>query len=1031
MPRRALVRHSAAVAAAVTLASGAGPLAPAAVADDAPGVVFGATEAAHPRSVIPLSAGPTGYLRYEEGRGHFRSTYTGTTTPVYNEAEGPEEGATYGAGSDVIAALGTGPTNAGRVRLFDPAGGTNTYIDVPAGHRYVGTYGSTVVTYTRADSTAEPEWHTHRLSGGTVGSTQVTGWPAGAERPYRIESASADGLVTSVRQNGVTRPVWIGDGQVRALARTTTAATADTALTPDHVLEWTVDGKLAFYARTGATAGGALAQTRVADLPYQQGAQLLGLIGDRAFVARPSGLGGTAPYRVVSVPLSGGAETTVLAYARAHAAPTPDGTRLLLVGGDSAGALGVQLVGVTDSGPTVEQLTGIRPMTSMPRSFGFANGKLYSLERMPDLSNAFRTRTVSVTGALTAGATEDLGALGTDLTDCTDSTGCPEITATGDGRLLIRPDFNHGQFPLLVQPGGTQGTPVTAGLARLEAVDASGRYLTAHGDRADGSYTGLITVDLDTGRQLASLPAVRALDSDLYGDTVWAAGEVAGTVKGYDVRTGAVKRTVNLGSGCKAESIKVTAHWLSWDCAGWPARSGVFDLDKNVNHPTSEPVSELGDGYVVWGNGSDVKVTDIRGAQPVHVATHRVADDNEREYKYAVDPATGRIALTATTDGDIRVVDAGVPASPIARIDADVPAAQDVKGGGAPWKPRWWLSKPAASWQLTVKDGSGAVRRTLTGGEARGVLGAAWDGKDASGAAVADGAYTWTLTALPADGQGAALTQSGTVTLSGATVAPVTPPARRDHNGDRVGDLVSLSSTGTLAVRYGTGAGTLSGAVSGSGWSTSAVAVPFGDLNGDRCNDVLVRLPSGELRAYRPGCGKALVPTAPYTSLGTAWAQFNVLTSPGDLTGDGRADLVARQATTGDMYLYADDGAGRLKARGRIATNWKAYRAVFGAGDLNGDGAGDLLAVDGANSLWRMNGTAAGTLTARVLALGNNWAAGRNAFVGVGDLNKDGKADLLSRNAAGDLLRNNGNGAGSFGSTVKLGTGWQGYRGLF
>ncbi|MFG3507148.1 FG-GAP-like repeat-containing protein [Streptomyces sp. NPDC047821] len=1014
----------------MTLVSGVGPLASPAVADDAPGVVFEATPAAHPRSVIPLSAGPTGYLRYEEGRGHFWSTYSGTTHPVYNEAEGPEEGATYGAGSDVIAAFGTGPTSAGRVRLFDPVAGANQYVDVPSGHRYVGTYGSTVVTYSQASSTAEPEWHTHRLSGGTVASTQVTGWPAGAERPYKIQSADADGMVTSAKKDGVTRPVWIGGGHVRELARTTTAGTAGTVLTPDHVVEWTVDGKVAFYAKAGVTPGGALDQVRTADLPYQQGDRLLGIIGEQAFVARQSGLGGTAPYRVVTVPLTGGAETTVLAYGRAHAQPTPDGTQLLLVGGDSADALGVQLVGLTDSAPTVTRLTGIRPMTSMPRSFGFANGTLYSLERMPDLSNAFRTRTMSVTGALTAGATQDLGALGTDLTDCTDSTGCPEITATGDGRLLIRPDSNHGQFPLLWRPGATQGTPVTAGLARLEAVNASGRYLTAHGDRADGSYTGLITVDLDTGRQLASLPAVRALDSDLYGDTVWAAGEVAGTVKGYDARTGAVKRTVNLGSGCKAESIKVTAHWLSWDCAGWPARSGVFDLDKNVNHPTSEPVSELGDGYVVWGNGSDVKVTDIRGAQPVHVATHRVADDNEREYKYAVDAAAGRIALTATTDGDIRVVDAGVPASPIARIDADVPAAQDVKGGTTPWKPRWWLSKPAASWQLTLKDAAGTVRRTLTGGEARGVLGAAWDGKDASGAAVADGAYTWTLTAVPADGQGAALTQTGTVTLSGATVAPVTPPARRDHNGDRVGDLVSLSSAGTLAVRYGTGTGTLSGAVSGSGWSTSAVAVPFGDLNGDRCNDVLVRL-GGELRAYRPGCGKALTTSTPYTSLGTAWAQFNVLTSPGDLTGDGRVDLVARQTTTGDLYLYADDGAGKLKARGRIATNWKAYRAVVGAGDLNGDGAGDLLAVDGANSLWRMNGTATGTLKARALVFGNNWANGRNAFVGVGDLNKDGKADLVSRNAAGDLLRNSGHGTGSFGSTVKIGTGWQGYKGLF
>ncbi|MCX4583931.1 hypothetical protein [Streptomyces sp. NBC_01481] len=50
---------------------------------------------------------------------------------------------------------------------------------------------------------------------------------------------------------------------------------------------------------------------------------------------------------------------------------------------------------------------------------------------------------------------------------------------------------------------------------------------------------------------------------------------------------------------------------------------------------------------------------------------------------------------------------------------------------------------------------------------------------------------------------------------------------------------------------------------------------------------------------------------------------------------------------------------------------------MFGAGDLNGDGFGYLLTVDGADALWRYDGTAGGTLKARVLVFGTNWATGR------------------------------------------------------
>ncbi|MGA5171071.1 MULTISPECIES: FG-GAP-like repeat-containing protein [Streptomyces] len=52
-------------------------------------------------------------------------------------------------------------------------------------------------------------------------------------------------------------------------------------------------------------------------------------------------------------------------------------------------------------------------------------------------------------------------------------------------------------------------------------------------------------------------------------------------------------------------------------------------------------------------------------------------------------------------------------------------------------------------------------------------------------------------------------------------------------------------------------------------------------------------------------------------------------------------------------------------------------------------------------------------------------------ILGVGDLTGDGLPDLLSRDANGELLRNRGDGAGSFGATVTVATGRRHYRALF
>ncbi|MFC8518636.1 FG-GAP repeat domain-containing protein [Streptomyces sp. NPDC057257] len=263
------------------------------------------------------------------------------------------------------------------------------------------------------------------------------------------------------------------------------------------------------------------------------------------------------------------------------------------------------------------------------------------------------------------------------------------------------------------------------------------------------------------------------------------------------------------------------------------------------------------------------------------------------------------------------------------------------------------------------------------------------------------------------------------------TAGTLAAPVRRDHVGrDGLADLLTLSSSGTLAFQQGDGKGAFAGKVSGGGWSAKVAAVPFGDLNGDRCEDVLVRMADGSLRGYEVPCGKAPTPAMPYKKLGGGWNAYNVLTSPGDLTGDGRPDLLARKASTGDVYLFAAKSDGALAAGKRIRSAWGGFTKIVGAGDLNGDGIGDVLARDKAGTLWRYNGVRGGISTARAKVFGG-WGSTYNTVVGVGDITGDGKNDLVVRDTAGHLYRYGGKGNGSFGGRVLIGSGWQGYKGIF
>ncbi|KOG08964.1 MULTISPECIES: FG-GAP repeat domain-containing protein [Streptomyces] len=166
------------------------------------------------------------------------------------------------------------------------------------------------------------------------------------------------------------------------------------------------------------------------------------------------------------------------------------------------------------------------------------------------------------------------------------------------------------------------------------------------------------------------------------------------------------------------------------------------------------------------------------------------------------------------------------------------------------------------------------------------------------------------------------------------------------------------------------------------------------------------------------------------TILGSGWHVYNRVVGAGDLNGDGRGDVLARDAA-GNLYLYRGNGEGTgFYARIKVGTGWAGYNAIVGAADYSGDGRPDVIARDGSGRLFLYRGT--GSATAPFGArtqIGSGWTYAR--VVAPGDLNSDGKGDLLAVNAAGELWRYLGVGNGTFGPRFRIGTGFQTYNGVF
>jgi uncharacterized protein (TIGR03437 family) len=237
-----------------------------------------------------------------------------------------------------------------------------------------------------------------------------------------------------------------------------------------------------------------------------------------------------------------------------------------------------------------------------------------------------------------------------------------------------------------------------------------------------------------------------------------------------------------------------------------------------------------------------------------------------------------------------------------------------------------------------------------------------------------------------------------------------------DFNGDGKPDVLNVDDTG-IQFLPGNGDGTLGAPVSSAlAFSNDAV---LGDFNGDGKMDVAGSLQNAGLAvAFGNGDGTFRTPVA--------ISSFQGAVASADFNGDGKPDIAAVQASStlggaAVLKIFLSTGAGFTAGP---SVNLPGNSYLIAAGDLNDDGKPDLVISDG-------GGNPSTPLVSNVYVLLNQgdgtfappveYAAGSlTTLIALADMNNDGRLDILVTTENPEDHGNNavaillGNGDGTF-----------------
>ncbi|WP_122975885.1 FG-GAP repeat domain-containing protein [Actinoplanes teichomyceticus] len=956
-------------------------------------------------------AGETGFLhQYTTNDSWLWTRYADGATRTVTALDGLPASYLVRAGGDRIRILAdvAGHTVAGALTVLDL--GTDSWLHpaLPTNAAMLAYFSDTMLIRSR---TGPGDLALRKFTGdGSPVTVPVTGVPADATGLNSGIVTAPDATATTIGFRGSTDGVgWtryglldIATGRLSMMPEVT--GTIQVMLSATHV-GFRTSGTVQLFERSAVVAGAAGEPAAIA---YPSGTSVL--LVDGGLLLRSTS-NDRVPVRFRS---ADGTDRQLLPRSQAGAdavVPAPAGA--LVVGGTDARDWAVQRV---TSGGAVPVLAVTRP--AVTAGLTVSQGLV---RRIRVTTRQGQKSTYEFTNHhLLSGITEPHAAGGT-LTNASACAPDAHCVRTVDGNrygtawvsagttsttVSFKRDAYTSGFDVTLPAGGGSLVDVSDSYAIVNTTTPARQYVIRTG------YTDEITARAVTG-------------AALWFDTLWTAS--AGRIQAKNLTTGATAAALATGSSCTPSELQATGRQVYWSC-GADGPAGVYDVARKRNVALPSGRYLLGDGYAVRHDADGALIRhDLGTGDRATLGTFaRGALPDDRNITWAVDKYSGNV-VHADATGAVHVIDAGVARSRPAVVVTNDGDYAVTFGSDHVWSRYLTLSRPVTAWRATITEAAtGAVVATRSGGPTTAEIGIVWDGYLAGRRRATSGLYRIALT-TSADGSTGSTGTSTVMVLCGT-------PKMRGYDCDGMPGVLAVRKDGRAAWQLARRDRT---SLWDQGWteqwdigtrrSQVSALVPFGDLDNDLDNDLLVRKGDGSLYAYL-GFGQAYFGRNRVVKISTGWNRYDALVTSGDLNRDGRPDLLARDAKTGVLYRYYGNGRS-FGGRAELGGGYRSYARIVGPGDINGDGRADLLLVSKKGVVYTQYGTGSGTF-GKARRIGSGFTA-YNAVIGVGDLNQDGRNDLLVRDRAGNLFRLLGTGRGTFAARQRIGTGYQKWAYLF